>query len=336
MINISQPFHRTSASPIDETIAITKAQMVLIDDNLMPDYYFTICQDDGYIYLYDKSATPTISTGKFTKFEGGGGGGGTGTPGISYPGTLVAANWNTTTNEQTITFTDYDEAFGGVIGIPSTATDAHKDAYGKSEISIVSQSGATVTFKAEEIPTIDLPVLIYCGSESSSGGGHEILDTSGTSMTQEDKLQFVGLDVTDDDTNEITKVGGIGLNSDSLDDIASAGLPSTIIAGSPFNYSTTEQIVGRWIDGKPLYQITIIDTVGSWSTPTPHSIGNIDKVVGIDYVLWTNLGAYSLGRGGSIDIMVNISKTEYWVSCTYDYFTSKTGYLTVRYTKTTD
>lgn len=73
-IKVSQAFERTSAAPIDETLGLTKAQMGAVNDNVMPAYYFTICQDDGKIYLYDKSiATPDPVTGKFTVFEGGGG-----------------------------------------------------------------------------------------------------------------------------------------------------------------------------------------------------------------------------------------------------------------------
>ena len=74
-INISQAFHRTSANPVDDTLTLTKAQMLEVNDNLMPDKYLTVCQDDGFIYLYDKSATASVETGKFSKFEGGGSGG---------------------------------------------------------------------------------------------------------------------------------------------------------------------------------------------------------------------------------------------------------------------
>lgn len=75
-INVSQAFHRTSANPVDDTLTLTKAQMLEVNDNLMPSKYLTVCQDDGYIYLYDKEATASQTTGKFTKFEGGGSGGG--------------------------------------------------------------------------------------------------------------------------------------------------------------------------------------------------------------------------------------------------------------------
>ena len=73
MINVSQSFHRTSANAVDDTLTLTKAEMLAVNDNLMPSKYLTVCQDDGYIYLYDKSATPNGTTGKFTKFEGGSG-----------------------------------------------------------------------------------------------------------------------------------------------------------------------------------------------------------------------------------------------------------------------
>ena len=71
-INVSQAFHRTSANPVDESLALTKAQMLTVNDNLMPSKYLTVCQDDGKIYLYDKTNEPDVATGKFREFEGGG------------------------------------------------------------------------------------------------------------------------------------------------------------------------------------------------------------------------------------------------------------------------
>lgn len=74
-IEVGFPFVRKSANPIDASLTLTKEQMLAVNDNLMPEYYFTICQDDGDLYLYDKNATPDAETGKFSKLEGGGGGG---------------------------------------------------------------------------------------------------------------------------------------------------------------------------------------------------------------------------------------------------------------------
>ena len=74
-INLSQAFHRTSANPIDESLTLTQEEMLAVNDNLMPAKYFTICQDDGKLYLYSKTNEMDETTGKFRKLEGGGGGG---------------------------------------------------------------------------------------------------------------------------------------------------------------------------------------------------------------------------------------------------------------------
>lgn len=175
-INVSQAFHRTSANPVDESMALTKAQMLTVNDNLMPAYYFTICQDDGEIYLYDKTATPSSTTGKFTKFEGGGSGGGS-TEGVVITKTLLASGWNSTTKQQTLTFNGYDADMGGVVGMPTNATSAQKEAYAEALIDVVSQSGNVFTFQCEEIPSVDLPVTLYAGG---GGGGSADLPSGGT------------------------------------------------------------------------------------------------------------------------------------------------------------
>ena len=70
-------FDRSSPAPIDNSLTLTKAEMLAVDDSKMPEKYFTICLDDGKLYLYDKSATPSAETGKFKKLAEGGGGGAT-------------------------------------------------------------------------------------------------------------------------------------------------------------------------------------------------------------------------------------------------------------------
>lgn len=67
-INVSQSFHRTSANPVDDTLTLSKAEMLAVNDNLMPNKYMTVCQDDGKIYVYDKTNTSDAETGKFRKY----------------------------------------------------------------------------------------------------------------------------------------------------------------------------------------------------------------------------------------------------------------------------
>jgi hypothetical protein len=47
--------------------------------------------------------------------------------------------------------------------------------------------------------------------------------------------------------------------------------------GGGINYSTEERVVGTWIDGKPLYQITVSFTIGSSGTYNTYDTG-IDDV----------------------------------------------------------
>lgn len=258
-INVSQAFKRTSIAPIDETIALTKAQMLTVSDTLMPAYYFTICQDDGKIYLYDKTATPSASTGKFTEFSGGGG----------------------------------------------------------------------------------------------SGSGHTIVDTDGTPVADEPKLQFTGLDVSDNSTDSETEVAAFGLNADSLDDvITSANVPSNPMVTNGLVYSTTEQIVGRWIDGKPIYQKTIQTTVPTPSGGSPGtsyiSIGaSVGKLISYHGMLATNdgidvpFGIFSYADGLNIYVYENTA-TDTQHRNTVMFMNGNSAwaglgaYITVQYTKTTD
>lgn len=395
-IKVSQAFERTSANPIDATIALTKAQMVAVNDNLMPDYYFTICQDDGYIYLYDKSATASAITGKFKKFEGGGGGGG-GTAGSIYTGTLTSSGWNSS-NQQTVTFTDYDNDYNGVVGVPSDATDAQKDAYKDAIISVVSQSGDTVTFKAETVPSINLPVAIYCGGGDGSGvpaggttgqalvkksstdgdvewatinsiptggttgqvlakksntdrdvewkndnPGHTIKDSAAAALTQRANLQLKGVSITDDSTNNATVVETSGLNSDDWNDIIDSAEISNGYIQSGLNYSTNEQVIGKWVDGKPVYQKTVACGAlpNSTNKIVNHNISNLDYIIE-----WTGSASDSTGihikfpyvnittLGNSCNVWID--KTGIGIETASNLSNYTKSYVTIQYTKTTD
>ena len=73
-IKTSQGFKITSDEAIDANLTLTKSEMKNVDENLIPDKYFTICQDDGKLYLFNKANTVDEQIGKFRVFEGGSGG----------------------------------------------------------------------------------------------------------------------------------------------------------------------------------------------------------------------------------------------------------------------
>ena len=118
-------------------------------------------------------------------------------------------------------------------------------------------------------------------------------------------------------------------------------------------HSTTEQVVGTWINGKPIYQKTFTGTTpSSGSTyPTVGTVVSYSIGANVEYAI--SLYGYVMGSSGAcIPLNVPLSSTQYvtsWVR-TNDYtsdpnavavacgsgLTSRPFAVTIRYTKTTD
>ena len=109
---------------------------------------------------------------------------------------------------------------------------------------------------------------------------------------------------------------------------------------SSSEFSTAEKVVGKWIDGKPIYQKTIAFTfVGS-------STANVDISDNIDNVLYAyayaknnkymyNISLYTQGQGGQF--LYDYAKpNKLRIKNTNPDFDNSSGYVTVQYTKTTD
>lgn len=183
---------------------------------------------------------------------------------------------------------------------------------------------------------------IEYGGSGGGSAGHIILDNDGTAMAEEPNLQFKGLDVTDNSTDGVTEVESIGLNQDSLDDVTDGSIGNEII-NNGMTYSTNEQIVGKWIDGKPLYQKTI--NCGALPNNTvktvAHSISNLDYIIG-----WSGTASQSTGiyiefpyvniitLGNSCNVWID--KTDISIETASDLRHYTKSYITIQYTKTTD
>ena len=106
------------------------------------------------------------------------------------------------------------------------------------------------------------------------------------------------------------------------------------------DYSTEEKVVGRWIDGKPLYQKTITELV------TPNA--SYGKIYGMDNIEVINYSGILYGSNTNITISGSNfggSHSEYfdiWSDggsfyvCTDSSHYNKSMILTIQYTKTTD
>ena len=106
------------------------------------------------------------------------------------------------------------------------------------------------------------------------------------------------------------------------------------------HYSTTEQVIGTWIDGSTIYEKTVtINTLSSGSDQKyNHGISNIDKIVGWDSIFVRSDGATiqhfaTAGSGYKVEV-VSIDRTQIGITTEreiYDTFTN--AYITIRYTK---
>ena len=153
----------------------------------------------------------------------------------------------------------------------------------------------------------------------------------------------------DDNTTNISNA--IGTLS-SLNTTNKSNLVSAINeVNNKFNYSTEEQVIGKWIDGKPLYgkTITFTSTISANAiTSIVHNITNAKNIF-IDYgasFVETNIGtdnymSYSLsliGYNGNItDKMycyVNHVNINFYSNGTWG--NNWTKHITLKYTKTTD
>lgn len=135
-------------------------------------------------------------------------------------------------------------------------------------------------------------ILPYMGGGSGGGGGHTIEDSAGTDLTQRATLQFgEGFLAEDDDTNEKTVISPDVMQSGDMDDVITP-LPSVAPKKEGIKYSTTEQVIGEWIDSKPLYQIVIalpsnISSGKQATTIDSTEVLNIDTLIygtGIGYI----------------------------------------------------
>lgn len=113
--------------------------------------------------------------------------------------------------------------------------------------------------------------------------------------------------------------------------------------GDPNDYSTTEKIVGTWVDGKPLYQKTI--NFGALPNATTksvnHNISNISKIVlfkgwfaNSDNSAWAYIPYASGIENNTVEAWATPSQITVRTFKDQSGFT--TCYITINYTKTTD
>ena len=135
--------------------------------------------------------------------------------------------------------------------------------------------------------------------------------------------------------NDLTDKPTIPTNAEQLPIESGSATNTKDYIDSKFTYSTTEKVVGEWIDGSTIYQKTIDlgilpDTA---STNIPHNISNLKYVIGFEGVAYmTNTVYIPLPFVSDSPIYVAVSTTNVTITTTSNRSTTQ-GYITMRYIK---
>lgn len=113
-------------------------------------------------------------------------------------------------------------------------------------------------------------------------------------------------------------------------------------------YSTEETVIGRWIDGKPLYRKTFLFTTPATTSTSPVKIAdiselNIDtpiKIQGMVTEVHSSIGYIvpisTSWNSDYIHCVIRLDKTALMIICNVDAFTNCKANASIEYTKTTD
>lgn len=107
------------------------------------------------------------------------------------------------------------------------------------------------------------------------------------------------------------------------------------------SYETTEQVIGTWIDGKPIYRKVFTGTLTNDSGNTQsiaHGISNVDKFIshkGFAFTISNQYWTIPLYFSSAQYISLRLSDTYIYFNNTIE-FKNKPYTLILEYTKTTD
>lgn len=104
------------------------------------------------------------------------------------------------------------------------------------------------------------------------------------------------------------------------------------------NYSTEEQVIGTWIDEKPLYRKVVVfnDLLNPGDNLIPHGIQNLDKIIRCDLFTATRYlfpNSYNSNCYGSVYM---VDTTNVNIHLINDNYGVGEKYIVIEYTKTTD
>lgn len=129
----------------------------------------------------------------------------------------------------------------------------------------------------------------------------------------------------------LTENKGKIIDSFNTTDDKKSNAPSLNAVEKLLSYSTDEQIVGKWTDGKPIYRKVISHTItGNTTEHEPHNISNVERAISIRFSLINQYGVFQTS-----DPTINVNMDTSQISISSEWATGLM-YVILEYTKTTD
>lgn len=140
------------------------------------------------------------------------------------------------------------------------------------------------------------------------------------------------------DMNEIKNV--VNNNDNLMGDVSTLSTASTDVVSSInaiSKYSTTEQRIGTWIDGKPIYRKVINFTNTSTNWETIDTISTLNEIVRMNgYVYDSDNNKTAIPSYGTDSVSLYVTQSGAIRKKATSYYQNKSGVLIIEYTKTAD
>lgn len=222
-------------------------------------------------------------------------------------------------------------------GLDDIADNLPEHPGGGSDVSVtqvLSSGTKTATITVDDTPTdlyapdptdVDVTQVLSSGTKIAT----VTVDDTPTDLYAPTPAQPTDVDVTQV-VSTGTKIATITVDN----------VPTDIYAPSVSqDYSTTEHVVGKWIDGvTDVYEITLNPTISTGYNTLNHGISNLDKVISI-----TGICAFSgttfiplpyVAPSQYMVLIGNVTSTTYIIETGSDLSNLSDCYVTIRYTKT--
>ena len=177
----------------------------------------------------------------------------------------------------------------------------------------------------------------------------DIADVNKCNATDLNEIKNV---VNENDDNTITNTNNIANNTANIGTLSSLNTTSKNNLVSAINevntndirrstYTTSEQVVGKWVDGKPIYRkvfsFNLGSTINAWSTIG--TIANIKLPIRFYGMCWNGTTTFNIPRaydGEDITLYCDTGSKLFREQHNYSYANNLPAFAVIEYTKTTD